>query len=176
MIIMVNGAFGVGKTTVAKGLHETIRDSMLYDPEEVGFMLRSIITEDIKLPEERTDNFQDLKLWKVLVVQIAEQLSSAYNKHLIVPMTIYNKEYFHFIYEGFKRIDKETHHFCLIAEESTIHERLQMRGETEGNWCYQQTSKCMEAFQAEEFEMKIKTDGKSIEDIVKEINRDIFRL
>lgn len=175
MIIMVNGAFGVGKTTVAKELHKTIKGSMLYDPEEVGFMLRSIITDDIKLPEERTDNFQDLKLWKVLVVQVAEHLKRQYNKHLIVPMTIYNKEYYHYIHDGFRGIDKETYHFCLIAEESTIHERLQLRGETEGNWCYQQTSKCVRAFQAEEFALQIKTDEKSIEDVVNEIKREIDR-
>lgn len=173
MIIMINGAFGVGKTSVAMELHKTIKESMLYDPEEVGFMLRSIITEDIKLPEERTDNFQDLKLWKVLVVQLAEHLRRQYNKNLIVPMTISDNEYFHYIYKGFKGIDKETYHFCLIAEESTIHERLRLRGETEGNWCYQQTSKCVAAFQAKEFALQIKTDGKSIEDIVQEIKREI---
>ncbi|TKC18822.1 AAA family ATPase [Robertmurraya kyonggiensis] len=174
MIIMLNGAFGVGKTTVAKELHNTMKDTMLYDPEEVGFMLRSIITEDIKFPEERTDNFQDLKLWKQLVVQVAEQLRYRYNKHLIVPMTIYNKDYYHYIYEGFKNIDKETYHFCLIAEESTIHERLRLRGEKEGNWCYQQTSMCVTAFQEAEFALRIKTDGKSIDEIanVKECEID----
>lgn len=173
MIIMLNGAFGVGKTTVAKELNRTIKESMLYDPEEVGFLLRSILTEAIKLPEERTDNFQDLKLWKVLVVQVAEHLKRQYNKHLIVPMTIFNKEYFQYIYEGFKNIDQETYHFCLIAEEATIHERLRFRGEKEGNWCFQQTSKCVAAFQTEQFALKIKTDGKSIDDIVKEIKSEI---
>lgn len=69
MIIMINGAFGVGKTTVANELLQTVSNSMLYDPEIVGFMLREIITEDIKHENEKTDNFQDLELWKVLVVQ-----------------------------------------------------------------------------------------------------------
>ncbi len=40
MIIMVNGAFGVGKTTIAQGLLSEIPNSMLYDPEEIGLMLR----------------------------------------------------------------------------------------------------------------------------------------
>ena len=44
MIVMINGAFGVGKTTVAKGLLAGIPDSMLYDPEDVGQMLRTIDT------------------------------------------------------------------------------------------------------------------------------------
>ena len=43
MIIMINGAFGVGKTTIANELLKEIKNSMIYDPEEVGFMLRNII-------------------------------------------------------------------------------------------------------------------------------------
>lgn len=43
MIVMVNGAFGAGKTTVAEELLRQIDGSMIFDPEEVGYMLRSIV-------------------------------------------------------------------------------------------------------------------------------------
>jgi deoxyadenosine/deoxycytidine kinase len=56
MIIMINGAFGVGKTTVAHRLHKSITNSMVYDPEEIGYMLRNIITNEIKTSDEKTDN------------------------------------------------------------------------------------------------------------------------
>lgn len=56
MIIMINGAFGVGKTTVASNLVQSIPNSMLYDPEEIGYMLRIIITNELKAPDEKTDN------------------------------------------------------------------------------------------------------------------------
>lgn len=36
MIIMINGAFGVGKTTTAQALNEELANSMIYDPELVG--------------------------------------------------------------------------------------------------------------------------------------------
>ena len=39
MIIMVNGAFGAGKTSVANELLRRLDGAMLFDPEEVGFML-----------------------------------------------------------------------------------------------------------------------------------------
>lgn len=84
MIIMINGAFGVGKTTVANELLQTVSNSMLYDPEIVGFMLREIITEDIKHENEKTDNFQDLELWKVLVVNVAKQIKAKYKKNFSV--------------------------------------------------------------------------------------------
>lgn len=35
---------------------------MIYDPEEIGYMLRKMITEDIYFEEERTDDFQDIEL------------------------------------------------------------------------------------------------------------------
>lgn len=42
MIILINGAFGVGKTSVASELKKTINNSMIFDPEEIGYMLRNI--------------------------------------------------------------------------------------------------------------------------------------
>lgn len=94
MIIMINGAFGAGKTTVANRLLERIENSMLFDPEEVGYMLRNIITNNIKTAEEKTDDFQDIEIWKSLVVQVAKAIIMKYRKNLIVPMTIFNKVIF----------------------------------------------------------------------------------
>lgn len=169
MIIMLNGAYGVGKTSVAKELVQQIDNAMIFDPEEVGFMLRYLIPENVKLDQEKTDNFQDYILWKTLTVQVAEQIKNTYQKHLIVPMTIFNKEYLHFIRNGFEKIDKETFHFCLTATQDTIHHRLIERGETEGNWCFQQTAKCLQAFDDEMFEVKLDTEKKSVEEIVNAI-------
>ena len=61
---MINGAFGVGKTTVANKLLEELDNFMLFDPEEVGFMLQQVIPDDIKKLNEQTDNFQDLEMWR----------------------------------------------------------------------------------------------------------------
>ena len=173
MIIMINGAFGVGKTSVATELLSLMDDSMLFDPEEVGFMLRHMIAEDQKLPDERTDNFQDLTMWRSLTVSVAEQLRQTYNKNLIVPMTIYNKDYFQTIFSGFKSIDKHTYHYCLTATEETIHRRLLERGETEGNWCFAQTAKCLEAFEDDCFGVFINTDELNVNEVVEVIRRDI---
>lgn len=104
MIIMINGAFGVGKTTVANELLGIMDYSMLYDPEEIGYMLRNIITEDMKSLKERTDNFQDMALWKILVVHVAELLKKEYGKNLIVPMTILMKNIFTIYKKDFGRL------------------------------------------------------------------------
>jgi broad-specificity NMP kinase len=40
MIVVINGSFGVGKTTVAKLIRRSLPGSAIYDPEWVGFVLR----------------------------------------------------------------------------------------------------------------------------------------
>lgn len=162
MIVMINGSFGVGKTTVAERLVSSIANSMLFDPEEVGFMLRNIVPE-------KTPDFQDLELWRHLTVHVGRLMQETYKKTLIVPMTIYNKTYFQSIYDGFKQFDKQTFHFCLVANENTIYERLRRRGEEEGNWCFQQVEKCTQAFKDEMFRVHIQTDFMDIDDIVNSI-------
>lgn len=88
-----------------------------------------MITEDIYFEEERTDDFQDIELWRILVVQTAQELMNRYKKHLIVPMTIYKSENFDYIVNGFRSIDQDTFHFCLLATEETIKKRIEKRGD-----------------------------------------------
>lgn len=166
MIIMINGAFGVGKTTISQLLNEQLENSMIFDPEEVGFMLRNILPDYIKQIEKENGDFQNLHLWKKLTVQMAEVLIKKYNMTLIVPMTIWKEEIFTFIKEGFKGIDQATYHFCLTASEEIIHKRLRNRGEEEGNWCFQQTSKCLHAFETHNFDVYINTENRSPKEIV----------
>lgn len=173
MIIMINGAFGVGKTTIANMLQSEIKNSMIYDPEEIGYMLRNVIPIDIKRTESITGDFQDLDLWKELTVDMAKRLITKYNINLIVPMTIRKIEYLHFIYNGFKSVDEQTHHFCLNASKETIYERLRLRGEEEGNWCFQQTDKCLEAYSQYDFGEYIDTEKVSINDIIQDIKEKV---
>ncbi|MFZ3579444.1 hypothetical protein [Virgibacillus sp. DJP39] len=121
-------------------------------------MLRNIITKEMMTPEETTDDFQDLELWKKLTVEVENQLIQ-YKMNLIVPITIHNKRNFQYILDGFKILDDQTYHFCLTAKQETIHDRLFKRGEQEGNWCFEQTSKCIEAFTDKAFEEFITTDN-----------------
>ncbi|WP_223556749.1 AAA family ATPase [Lysinibacillus sphaericus] len=173
MIIMINGAFGVGKTTIANMLQNDIKNSMIYDPEEIGCMLRNVVPEDIKRNEACTGDFQDLDLWKELTVDVARRLISNYKMNLIVPMTIRKIEYFHFIHNGFKSIDEQTYHFCLSASKETIYERLRLRGEEEGNWCFQQTDKCLEAYNKYDFREYIDTEKVDINVIVHKIKEKL---
>ncbi|GLC89160.1 tunicamycin resistance protein [Lysinibacillus piscis] len=175
MIIMINGAFGVGKTTIANKLQSEIKNSMIYDPEEIGYMLRNVVPEAIKKREATTGDFQDLALWKELTVDVAKRLIKNYHMHLIVPMTIRKIEYFHFIHDGFKCIDEQTYHFCLRANKETIYERLRLRGEEEGNWCFQQTDTCLKAYDTYDFGEYIDTENVTIDAVVHAIKGKLIR-
>jgi broad-specificity NMP kinase len=171
MIVMINGAFGVGKTTVANELLKVIKNSMLFDPEEVGYMVRNVLPDEVKQLEAETGDFQDLQLWRELTVKVASTITSTYHVNLIVPMTIRKPEYYHYIFNGFNRIDKHTHHFCLTASKETIYERLRERGEEEGNWCFQQTDMCLKAYNEYDFGEYVDTENVSIQAVVDHISK-----
>jgi deoxyadenosine/deoxycytidine kinase len=61
MILWINGAFGAGKTSTANELVQLLPHARIYDPEQVGYMLRHFLTEPI-------DDFQDWPPWRQLVV------------------------------------------------------------------------------------------------------------
>ena len=169
MIVMINGAFGVGKTSAAEGLVKKIPNSIIYDPEEVGFMLRNIIPRELKVKDGDTSDFQELELWRKLTVTVASDLIKKYNVNLIVPMTIYKKEYFDYIYNGLKKIDDSIYHFCLTASLDTIHKRLEKRGDIKGSWAYEQTSKCLKAYKEYNFNEYIDTEICTAKELVDSI-------
>lgn len=142
---------------------------MIYDPEEIGYMLRNVIPLNIKKMEACTGDFQDLELWKELTVDVAKRLMTKYQINLIVPMTIRKLDFFEYIYNEFKKFDDQTHHFCLSASKETIYERLRQRGEEEGNWCFHQTEHCLVAYEKYDFGHYVNTENVLLKDIVQEI-------
>lgn len=169
MIIMVNGAFGAGKTSAANRLVEEIPNSMLFDPEEIGFMLMKMVPQQMREEKAGSEDFQDLSMWREWTVKLAERFLHEFGKHLIVPMTIRRADYLAEIRGGFEATGEKTFHFCLIASKETIHERLRMRGEEEGNWVFRQTDKCVDAFALGGFDETIDTERRSTEEVVRYI-------
>lgn len=162
---MINGAFGVGKTSVSNCLAKNIKNSMIYDPEEVGLLLKNIIPREVMYDEEKTGDFQDFILWKKTVVMIAREIKEQYNSHLIIPMTIRKIEYFKYIFNGMEKLDNHIYHFCLTAPLDNIHSRLKQRGEIPNSWAFLQTEKCLEAYKNYDFSEYIDTQNISIEEI-----------
>ena len=53
MIIWINGPFGAGKTTLAKRLRDRRSKSLIFDPEEIGFVVKETV------PMPASGDYQD---------------------------------------------------------------------------------------------------------------------
>ena len=172
MIIMLNGPFGVGKSTVAQLLHDQLPHSMIYDPEIIGIALRDL-TLGISTPAEETDDFQDLALWPSLTVLVASQLYQHYRRHLIVPMTIVHPAYFATITAGFASISPPLHHFCLVASPATVLARLGARGSDSTEWPWRKSQHYIPHFADQRFQIHIDTEQQAPDAVVQIIMEHI---
>jgi hypothetical protein len=169
MIIFINGSFGVGKTTIAQSLAQRIPNSLLYDAEEVGLMLRNILK-----PIDWSGDFQDYPLWRTLVIEVAEMLRKQYSRTLIMPMTIWREDYFNEVMSGLSKIDPVINHYCLTAPEDVIRKRILDRGEQQdGDWIFEQIGKCTGAFQSDLFAIQIDTATRNPSQIVDHMLHDL---
>lgn len=166
MIILLNGSFAVGKSTVAELLVARLYHSMLYDPEMVGYGLRPIIQ-----PVETFNDFQDLTVWRSLVIETARQIKRVYGRTLVVPMTLWHRPYFDEIVSGLYDVDPQLHHFCLTANRETLHQRLAQRAHTDEAyaWIRERIERCIPAFESPCFRIQVPTDEQTPEEITETI-------
>lgn len=164
MIIWINGAFGSGKTHTAAELHRRLKDSYIYDPEEIGYFIRGHVPEEAK-----EGDFQDYALWRKFNYEMLRYNVSKYDGIIIVPMTLTSATYYDEIIGKLRGEGIPLHHYILDADRETLLKRLRSRLEGEKSWAAQQIDRCLLAFSKEITETKIMTDGKSIDEVVDEI-------
>ncbi|MHA5048204.1 NUDIX hydrolase [Streptomyces sp. SD15] len=121
MIVWINGAFGAGKTTTARELIELIPNSTLFDPEVIGGGLANL------LPPKRlaeVGDFQDLPIWRRLVVDTAAAMLAELGGVLVIPMTLLRQEYRDEIFGGLASRRIEVRHVLLAPAETILRERI----------------------------------------------------
>lgn len=156
MILFLNGPFGIGKTTVANILVQQIPLAMLYDPEEVGSLVQRLVS-----PIEKVSDFQDLVLWRTLVIEVAKLLKETYGRTLIIPMTIWRHDYFETIIGGLGCVDPDITCFRLTASKDTLMSRILSRPDAEGPhaWCIAHLEVGIAASHDPFFGIELQTDG-----------------
>lgn len=172
MIVMLNGSFGVGKSTVANLLCRAWPGSAVYDPELAGSILMRL-PKWIKLEGSGTDDFQDLALWRrsaVAGVKLCHRFASG---PVIVPMAFTDHHHFNEIFTGLSRFDPYIKVFCLMASLATVRERLLSRGtQLEGSgseWIAGRIVECAEAHRDPHFGEPIHTEGRSAAEVAEDI-------
>ncbi|MEV7795021.1 NUDIX domain-containing protein [Streptomyces sp. NPDC087512] len=123
-VVWINGAFGAGKTTTARELIELIPNSTIFDPEVVGAALAHL------LPPKRlaeAGDFQDLPIWRRLVVDTAAAMLAELGGTLVIPMTLLRQEYRDEIFGGLAARRIEVRHILLAPAETILRERIAAR-------------------------------------------------
>ncbi|MER8045876.1 NUDIX domain-containing protein [Streptomyces sp. NPDC094032] len=142
MIVWINGAFGAGKSSTARELVDLIPNSTLYDPELIGGGL-SLLLPQKRLAE--VDDFQDLGIWRRLVVDTAAALLAEVGGVLVVPMTLLRQEYRDEIFGALAARRVEVRHVVLTPGETILRHRIDTRNEHPGDpdaedrarrWCH----------------------------------------
>ena len=119
-IIWLNGAFGAGKSAVAAELLLRLPGSVLFDPEEVGYMLGKIV------PQPRGGfGFQDLPPWRPLVAHTAIELLRYVRAPLVAPMTVLRRAYAQEIFGALAAHGVRVHHVVLHADERELRRRIE---------------------------------------------------
>jgi len=120
MLVWVNGAFGSGKTTLVRELRARLPEALVFDPEEVGVLLASIV-------EVPTGDFQDLRQWRRQVATLAAGLVEEYRRPLLVPMTLVQPAYRAEIFSALERAGVELLHVFLDVPLEVLVRRIQGR-------------------------------------------------
>jgi len=149
--IVINGSFGVGKTSVARELRSLLPRSIIFDPELIGFFIR-------RTPGYAHSDYQHSKLWRHLTTRLAKLFGFG-RRVVIIPMTFSRLDYLEEIRSGLSTTDSEVLHFCLVAPIEVIRERLAKRGQPETDprwsWVHTRALECCVAHESEEFATRI---------------------
>jgi gluconate kinase len=119
VIIWINGGFGAGKTTLAQELHQRLPAALVYDPEDVGLMLRKWMPSN--------SDFQHLPSWRELVVATALSLRRNHADTLIVPMSLIRDGYRAEVLGGLTDAGEEILHVFLEVDPIVLRTRLNAR-------------------------------------------------
>ena len=166
MLVWIDGAFGVGKTTVAKALARRWPAALTFDPEQIGFLLRRVGPPDL-----RTRDFQELPLWRQLVRQTTAGLIEHHGRPLIVPMALSDPRSRDEIVGGLRRSGFDVRHFLLLASEPTLRRRLFWRFSLPASrrWARAQIARFPGPASPPEEATCVQTDRRRVRDIVAEI-------
>ena len=158
MIVLLNGPFGVGKTTTARLLVRWVPDAMLYDPETIGCMLRRIAR-----PVHPVQDYQDARLWRRLVPALAWPLVHIARRTLVIPMTVWRRAYWDELLARLRRADADVRAFRLTASEETLRARIIQDGNDAGarGWRLAHMHNVRTALSDAAFGTEIATDGRT---------------
>ncbi len=166
MLIWLNGPFGVGKTSAAAALVKRLPGALLYDPELVGAMLRRMVGD-----VDPVWDFQDLAAWRALVPETARLLRDSYRRTLVMPLTVWRRDYFDELAAALRMVDNDLRCFRLTAAERVLRARIIGRPISEGphDWCIAHIPTGLALMRDAAFGEAVTTDSRSPDQVAEAI-------
>lgn len=166
MILLLNGAFGIGKTTVARILVQRLPGAVLYDPELIGLALQRLA----RMAGRDVEDFQELRLWRRLTV-LALRVVRLFRENVVVPMAFSDPGYLREIREGIARFEPRQFHVCLVAPLEVVRRRQQSRrlDPRDAQWQDRRAAECCAVHGGAAFATQIDATGRDVNQIAEEI-------
>ena len=165
MIYWLNGAYGVGKTTVAKRLLPLLRNAHLYDPELVGNGIRDNYPEALFC-----ETFEEYPIWLETNCRLLKDLHARHDGDIVVPMTLLREASYTAIIERLQSDGIPVRYVFLDADAETLRYRMVDLGREEPDgWCVLHIPVCLAAQAADTHAVHIDTVNRTPEDIADEI-------
>ncbi|MCP5029293.1 MAG: AAA family ATPase [Actinomycetia bacterium] len=118
MIVWLNGAFGVGKTTAAQVVCDQA-GWRLFDPDQVGSMIAA------NLSDLEFRDFQDLRPWRRLVPAVAEEIQRYTNTPLVAVQTVLVEDYWAELAADFEQREMPVVHVVLDCGTEELRRRIE---------------------------------------------------
>ena len=162
MIYWINGAYGVGKTTVANLLKDRLNKAYIFDPELVGNAIRD------NYPKEMfKDTFEEYPLWLETNYRLLSDIYSKYDGDIIVPMTLLKEESYLQIIKRLQDDGFNVIYIFLDGDEQILYHRMVELGREESDgWCVKHIPICLNVQKEERHARHINTADKTPEEIV----------
>jgi hypothetical protein len=166
VVVFINGSFGIGKTTVARLLSSLLVQSTVFNPEPLGLAIASLAK--LVSRKHRTDDFQDLLLWRRATVRSIRALTRI-RRTVIVPMAFSNAAYLDEVVTPLRHGGVYTLHFCLTAPYQVVLQRLRAREGRRGPsaWQLRRSEECCVAHQGPEFAEHVPAAERSAVDLAR---------
>ena len=165
MIYWLNGAYGVGKTTVAKALQPLLHNAFLFDPELLGDGIRDNYPESLF-----RETYEEYPLWLETNYLLLRDIFERYEGDIVAPRTLLQRSSYDAIIRRLRDDGIPVKYIFLDADEPTLWHRLVDLGREEpDSWCVGHIPACLKAQERDVQAIHVDTVGRTPEEIAAQI-------